>query len=248
MKERKDKRSHFGKQPGGPSGRSPSALSYEQLKSCADLYSREHGTLRTQTWDLHKNRYKDKETYVQTCGKILRPPNRTSQEKAVASRSDCNREDRDFIVKSGASLHTMSKNELSSGEEETITRSKETTVIATANGKAESTEETAVSVNDLNVFCHKVAVGSFTRKVLRCKFEENHVPIVAVSQEHRFPDVSSRPSGDRLHFQVFQALGDRSRKVPARPQLFTEGLSGEPSQPQTTSWWNNLLLSRREAP
>ena len=45
----------------------------------------------------------------------------------------------------------MRKNELISGEKDTIRRSKEPTVITTASGKAESTEETTVHVNDLDV-------------------------------------------------------------------------------------------------
>ena len=53
---------------------------------------------------------------------------------------------------SGASLHMMSKNELTSGEKDTIRRSNEPTAITTASGKAESTEEATVHVNDLNVF------------------------------------------------------------------------------------------------
>ena len=46
-----------------------------------------------------------------------------------------------FIVDSAASLHTMSKNELTSVGKDTIRRSKEHTAITTANGKAESTED-----------------------------------------------------------------------------------------------------------
>ena len=45
---------------------------------------------------------------------------------------------------------TSKKNELTSGEQDTR-RSKEPTGIMTANGKAESTEWTAMYVNDLNV-------------------------------------------------------------------------------------------------
>ena len=40
------------------------------------------------------------------------------------------------IVDSGASLHLMSTNELTSGEQDTIRRSKEPTVMTTVNGKA----------------------------------------------------------------------------------------------------------------
>ena len=56
----------------------------------------------------------------------------------------------------------MSKNELTSGEKDTIIRSKEPTVITTASGKAGSTEQTTVYSNDLDVFCHNDDVGRFT--------------------------------------------------------------------------------------
>ena len=63
----------------------------------------------------------------------------------------CEHEDREIIVDSCASLHMMSKNELTSGEKDTIRRSSEHPVITTANGKAESTEEATMYVNDLDV-------------------------------------------------------------------------------------------------
>ena len=53
---------------------------------------------------------------------------------------------------SGESLHIMIKNELTSGEKDTIRRSKEPTAITTGSGKAESTEEATVCVNVLDVF------------------------------------------------------------------------------------------------
>ena len=53
------------------------------------------------------------------------------------------------------------------------------------------------------------------------------MPIVAVSTVRRVPDDPSRPSGDRLHFPVVQALGDRWHKGPEWLQPFKEGLSGE---------------------
>ena len=54
-----------------------------------------------------------------------------------------------FIVDSGASLHMMSKNELTSSEKDTIRKSKEPTVIMTANGRAEPMEE--LYADDLDV-------------------------------------------------------------------------------------------------
>ena len=53
---------------------------------------------------------------------------------------------------SGAYLHMISKNELASGQRDTIRKSKEPTVIMPANGKAEPTEEATENVNDLGVF------------------------------------------------------------------------------------------------
>ena len=53
----------------------------------------------------------------------------------------------------------MSKQELTLGEKETIQKSKEPTVIATANGKAESTEEATVHVNDLGRFTAVLSLG-----------------------------------------------------------------------------------------
>ena len=53
----------------------------------------------------------------------------------------------------------MSKQELTPGGKEIIRKSKEPTVIATANGKAESTEDVTVYVNDGQVYqqcCHWV--------------------------------------------------------------------------------------------
>ena len=84
-------------------------------------------------WDFHKNIYVVKGTFVQSCENSS-----------------------DLQLVSGASLHMMRNNELTSGEEDTISRSKEPTVITTAGGKAEPTEEVAVYVNDLDVFVTKM--------------------------------------------------------------------------------------------
>ena len=54
----------------------------------------------------------------QACENFFRPPNRTTQEKVVASGSDCEHEEREFTVDSGASLHMMSKDEVTSSEKD----------------------------------------------------------------------------------------------------------------------------------
>ena len=80
---------------------------------------------------------KVKGAHVQACEQFLRRP--TTEEKVAASRSDCEHEEHEIIVNSGASLHMMSKNVLTSGEKDTFRVS-------------ESTEDATVYVNDLDVF------------------------------------------------------------------------------------------------
>ena len=153
--------------------------------------------------NLHRNIEKFKGTYVQACERFFRPSNRTTQEQVVTSRL----EGREFIVDSGASLHMTSKSELTSGEKETIRRSKEPTVISRR-------------FNDLDVFVTMMLLEDLPRsvceelgnsfewkrreyrwKVLKC-MSENHVPIVAVSQEPRIPDDPSKVSGNEVKIQV----------------------------------------------
>ena len=58
----------------------------------------------------------------------------------------------EFIVNSGASHHMLSENELALGEKDTLTRSEEPTMITTASGEAELTEEATKYVKYLDVF------------------------------------------------------------------------------------------------
>ena len=61
-------------------------------------------------------------------------------------------EEREFVVDSGASLHMMSKTDLSSEEMGTVKRSRNPTVVLTANGEVHTHEEAQVFVHDLNLF------------------------------------------------------------------------------------------------
>ena len=140
-------------QQSGQNGRSPNALSYEQLGSCADVIEDNMEFVHKKAWNPHKHVFYVKEIRVQACENFVRPPNRTTREKIVAPRSDCNHEDREFIVDSGESLHMRSHSELTSGEKKVPSGDeKEPTNIMTAQGLGGSTEETTVHVNDLDVF------------------------------------------------------------------------------------------------
>ena len=115
----------------------------------------------------------------------------------------------------GTSLHTRSKGELTSDQKDTIRRSKEPTVITSANRKPASTEEATVHGNDLDVFVTMILLedspavsflGLFFEEtgysnerkkgeppslikdgeVTRCK-PQIHVPIVAISKNFAHP-------------------------------------------------------------
>ena len=61
-------------------------------------------------------------------------------------------EEREIVVDSGASMHMMSKKDLGSDELDTLRRSKNPTVVLTANGEVHTHEEAQVFVHDLNLF------------------------------------------------------------------------------------------------
>ena len=62
--------------------------SNEQLGCCADIIDASMEFACKKVWHLHKNIHKVKGTYVLACEKFFQSPNRASQEKVVASRSD----------------------------------------------------------------------------------------------------------------------------------------------------------------
>ena len=57
-------------------------------------------------------------------------------------------EEREVVVDSGASMHMMSKKELSSGELDTFSKSRTTTVVLTAIGEVHTDEEAQVFAYD----------------------------------------------------------------------------------------------------
>ena len=61
-------------------------------------------------------------------------------------------EEREVVVDSGASTHMLSQKDLSSDELETLRRSRNPTVVVTANGEVQTNEEAQVYVHDLGLF------------------------------------------------------------------------------------------------
>ena len=61
-------------------------------------------------------------------------------------------EEREFVVDSGASVHTVSKKELNSAELETMRTSRSPATVMTANGEVQTREEATVYVKQLDLF------------------------------------------------------------------------------------------------
>ena len=61
-------------------------------------------------------------------------------------------EELEFIVNSGASMHMISKKDLSDAEMDTLTKSCSPTIVITANGEVQTHEEATVYVKELDIF------------------------------------------------------------------------------------------------
>ena len=61
-------------------------------------------------------------------------------------------EEREFVVDSGASMHMISKKDLSNAEMDTLTKSCSPTIVITANGEVQTHEEAIVYVKELDIF------------------------------------------------------------------------------------------------
>ena len=70
----------------------------------------------------------------------------------MAAPSSKKPEEREFVVDSGASMHMLSKKDVSSAEQETLQTSRSPTTVNTANGEVQTSEEAEVYVHDLELF------------------------------------------------------------------------------------------------
>ena len=61
-------------------------------------------------------------------------------------------EEREFVVDSGASMHMISKKDLSDAEMDTLTKSCSPTIVITASGEVQTHEEATVYFKDLDIF------------------------------------------------------------------------------------------------
>ena len=128
--------------PGEPHERSPNAPKFED-RSQEEEEWQEQGT-REAAWKLAKSVLKLKEQE--------RAAFFSSAENRCLPASTLKPEEREFIVDSGASMHMISKKDLSKAEMDTLTKSCSPTIVITANGEVQTHEEATVYVKELDIF------------------------------------------------------------------------------------------------
>ena len=76
----------------------------------------------------------------------------SSPENRCLPASTLKPEEREFAVDSGASMHMISKKDLSEAEMDTLTKLRSPTIVTTANGEVQTQEEAIVYVKELDMF------------------------------------------------------------------------------------------------
>ena len=128
--------------PGEPHQRSPNAPKFED-RSQEETEWQEQGA-REAAWKLAKSVLKLKE---KNKAAFFSP-----SENRCLPASTLKPEEREFIVDSGASMHMISKKDLSDAEMDTLTKSCSPTRVITANGEVQTHEEAIVYVKELDIF------------------------------------------------------------------------------------------------
>ena len=126
----------------GEHQRSPNAPKFED-RSQEETEWQEQGA-REAAWKLAKSVLKLKE---QERALFLSP-----SENRCLPASILKPEEREFVVDSGASMHTISKKDLNDAEMDTLTKSCSPTIAITANGEVQTHEEATVYVKELDIF------------------------------------------------------------------------------------------------
>ena len=128
--------------PGEPHQRSPNAPKFED-RSQEETEWQEQGA-REAAWKLAKSVFKLKEH--EKAAFFSSPENRCHLASTLKP------EEREFVVDSGASMHMISKKDLSEAEMDTLTKSCSPTIVITANGEVQTQEEAIVYVKELDIF------------------------------------------------------------------------------------------------
>ena len=128
--------------PGEPHQRSSNAPNFED-RSQEETEWQELGA-REAAWKLAKSVLELKEHQ--------RAAFFSPSENRCLPASTLTPEKREFVVDSGASMHMISKKDLSNAEMDTLTKSCSPTTVITANGEVQTHEEAIVYVKELDIF------------------------------------------------------------------------------------------------
>ena len=128
--------------PDEPHERSPNAPKFED-RSLEETEWQEQGAHEA-AWKLAKNVFKLKEHE--------RAVFFSPSENRCLPASTLKPEEREFVVDYGASMHMISKKDLSNAEMDTLTKSCSPTIVINANGEVQTHEEAIVYVKELDIF------------------------------------------------------------------------------------------------
>ena len=136
--------------PGEPHQRSPNAPKFEE-RSQEESEWQEQGA-REAAWKLAKSVLSLKEQERAT---FFSP-----SENWCLPASNLKPWEREFVVDSSASMHMISKKDLSDAEMDTLTKSCSPTIVITANGEVQTHEEAIVYVKELDIFLTMNGLGN----------------------------------------------------------------------------------------
>ena len=128
--------------PGDPHQRNPNAPKFED-RSQEETEWPEQGA-REAAWKRAKNVFKLKEHQ--------RAAFFSPSENRCLPASNLKLEEREFVVDSGASMHMISRKDMSDAGMDTLTKSCSPTTVITANGEVQTHEEATVYVKELDMF------------------------------------------------------------------------------------------------
>ena len=98
---------------------------------------------------------KQRGSWPKVCQKLKEQERATffsSPEDRCLHASTLKPEERELVVDSGASMHMISKKDLSNAEMDTLTKSCSLAIVITANGEVQTHEEATVYVKELDIF------------------------------------------------------------------------------------------------
>ena len=129
--------------PGEPHQRSPNAPKFEDRSQEERQSGKSYGA-REAAWKLAKSVLKLKEQERAT---FFSP----SENRCLPCIKSLKLEEREFVVDSGASMHMITKKDLSDAEMDALTKSCSPTIVTTANGEVQTHEEATVYVKELDI-------------------------------------------------------------------------------------------------